>query len=158
MGEISQDTFPLPNLHSTLREVSREIHHGHGFKVVRGVPVARHTREENVIIYAGISSHVAPVRGRQDRDYSGVPADVVLAHIKDLSGVVDAHQIGAPAYTAEKQVFHTDAGDVIALLALGEAAEGGQSYLSSSWKVYNELAATRPDLIRTLAEPWAYDE
>lgn len=83
---------------------------------------------------------------------------MVLAHIKDLSGVVDGHQIGSPAYTAEKQVFHTDAGDVIALLALGESAEGGQSYLSSSWKVYNELAATRPDLIRTLAEPWAFDE
>jgi hypothetical protein len=46
---------------------------------------------------------------------------------------------------------------VIALFALSEAAKGGQSYLSSSWKVYNELAATRPDLIRTLAEPWAAD-
>ena len=82
---------------------------------------------------------------------------MVLAHIKDLTAHVDATNIGAPAYTADKQVFHTDAGDVIALFALGEAAEGGQSYLSSSWKVYNELAATRPDLIRTLAEPWAAD-
>jgi len=84
--------------------------------------------------------------------------DVVLAHIKDLTTEASADDIGAPAYTAEKQVFHTDAGDVIALFALSEAAEGGQSYLSSSWKVHNELAATRPDLIRTLAEPWAFDE
>ncbi|KAK3332621.1 hypothetical protein B0T19DRAFT_448578 [Cercophora scortea] len=158
LGYVNQETFPLPSLHETLRGISKEIHTGHGFKVIRGVPVTKHTREENIIIYAGIASHIAPIRGRQDHQHDGKPADVVLAHIKDLTANVDASSIGAPAYTAEKQVFHTDVGDIIALFALGEAAEGGQSYLSSSWKVYNELAALRPDLIRTLAEPWPYDE
>ncbi|KAK3381750.1 hypothetical protein B0H63DRAFT_511500 [Podospora didyma] len=157
LGYINQETFPLPKLHATLREISKEIHTGHGLKVIRGVPVTEHPREENIIIYAGISSHIGPIRARQDHEYNGEPADVVLAHIKDLTTNVDASSIGAPAYTAEKQVFHTDTGDVIGLFALGEAEEGGQSYLSSSWRVYNELAATRPDLIRTLAEPWAFD-
>ncbi|KAK7420850.1 hypothetical protein QQZ08_010251 [Neonectria magnoliae] len=158
LGQISQETFVLPKLHDSLRAISREIHQGHGFKVVRGIPVDKYTREENIIVYAGLASHIAPVRGRQDHLWQGQPADVVISHIKDISREVDAKRIGAPAYTAEKQVFHTDAGDVIALFALGEAAEGGQSYLSSSWQVYNELASTRPDLIRTLAEPWASDE
>ncbi|KAL1901116.1 hypothetical protein Sste5346_002183 [Sporothrix stenoceras] len=157
LGFISQKTFPLPNLHTTLRAVSREVHDGHGFKVVRGVPVAEHSIEENVILYAGISAHVAPIRGRQDSQFDGKPADVVLAHIKDLTATVDAASIGAPAYTTEKQVFHTDAGDVIALFALQESDQGGESYLSSSYQVYNELAKTRPDLVRTLAEPWAFD-
>ncbi len=83
---------------------------------------------------------------------------MVLAHIKDLTGSVDPHKIGAPAYTAEKQVFHTDVGDVIALFALAGAEEGGESYLASSGRVYNELAETRPDLVRTLSEPWDNDE
>ncbi|CAK7237948.1 hypothetical protein SBRCBS47491_010217 [Sporothrix bragantina] len=157
LGFISQETFPLPKLHATLRDVSREVHHGHGFKVVRGVPVAKHTTEENIILYAGISAHVAPIRGRQDNSYQGQKADVVLAHIKDLTATVDAASIGAPAYTTEKQVFHTDSGDVIALFALQESALGGESYLASSYQVYNELVATRPDLVRTLAEPWAFD-
>ncbi|KAL5340173.1 hypothetical protein BJX70DRAFT_407485 [Aspergillus crustosus] len=154
LGRVNHETFPLAKLHDGLRAVSREVHLGHGFKVIRGVPVDKHTREENFIIYAGITSHIAPIRGRQDTTYQGEPADVVLAHIKDLSRKVDVNTIKAPAYTTEKQVFHTDAGDVITLLALEEAEEGGQSYLSSSWHVYNELARTRPDLIRTLAEPW----
>ncbi|EGX89135.1 taurine catabolism dioxygenase [Cordyceps militaris CM01] len=158
LGEISQDTFPLPTLHTTLRDVSREIHSGHGFKVVRGVPVAQYTREDNIIVYAGLASHVAPTRGRQDSRYDGRAADVALTHIKDLTATVDPHKIGAPAYTTEKQVFHTDAGDVIALFALEAAAHGGESYLASSWHVYNQLAAARPDLIRTLAEPWDNDE
>lgn len=122
--------------------------------MLRGIPVSNYTRSENITIYAGLSSHIAPIRGRQDHLFNGSPADVVLAHIKDLSHSVGAESIGSPAYTTEKQVFHTDAGDVIALFCLGEAAQGGQSFLSSSWRVYNELAASRPDLVRTLAEPW----
>lgn len=118
----------------------------------------KYTREENIIVYAGISSHIAPIRGRQDHQYEGKRADVAVAHIKDITREVDAHRIGAPAYTTEKQVFHTDSGDVIALFALGEAEEGGQSYLSSSWNVYNQLAKTRPDLIHTLTEQWVSEE
>ncbi|KAM3435178.1 hypothetical protein NHJ13734_005663 [Beauveria thailandica] len=158
LGEITQDTFPLPTLHAVLRDVSREIHNGHGFKVVRGIPVEKYTREENIAVYAGLAAHVAPARGRQDSSFDGRPADVALAHIKDLTAEIDPHKIGAPAYTTEKQVFHTDVGDVIALFALAEAAEGGESYLASSWHVYNQLAATRPDLIKTLSEPWDSDE
>jgi hypothetical protein len=120
--------------------------------------VNQHDREENIIIYAGVSSHIAPIRGRQDHLFQGKRADVLLNHIKDLSTTKEGKHIGAPAYTTEKQVFHTDSGDVVALYCLSEAAEGGQSKLSSSWRVYNELAETRPDLIRTLAEPWVAEE
>jgi hypothetical protein len=158
LGHVNEETFPLPNLRPTLRAISREIHHGHGFKVLRGLPVHKHSREENIIIYAGVSAHVAPIRGRQDNNHNGEPADVVLAHIFNLSDVFDISKIGAPAYSTDKQVFHTDSGDVIALFCLSEAAEGGQSKLSSSWLVYNELARTRPDLIRTLAEPWPVEK
>lgn len=117
----------------------------------------KHTREENIIIYAGVSSHIGPLRGRQDTKFNGDPADVVLNHIKDLSNTVHKDRIGAPAYTTDKQVFHTDAGDLVSLFALSTAAQGGQSKLASTWRVYNEIAATRPDLIWTLSEPWAFD-
>ncbi|RMZ87064.1 hypothetical protein DV736_g5712, partial [Chaetothyriales sp. CBS 134916] len=157
LGFIDQTTFPLPKLHSALRDVSRELHFGHGFKVVRGIPVDRHSREENIILYVGISAHIAPLRARQDSKYNGEPADVVLAHIKDLSTVEDKSTIGAPAYTADKQVFHTDSSDIVSLFCLSPAAEGGESRLASTWRVYNELAATRPDLIETLAQDWIAD-
>lgn len=153
-GYVNQDTFPLTQLHAKLRAVSKEIHDGFGFKVVRGLPIDKYTREETLIVYAGLASHVGPIRGRQDHKWDGKPADVAVNHIKDLSARVDASKIGAPAYTTDKQVFHTDSGDIIALLCLETAAEGGLSKLSSSWRVYNELAETRPDLIKTLAEPW----
>ena len=156
-GYVNQETFPLPKLHERLRDISRELHFGRGFVVLRGLPVDDHTREENVLIYAGVSSHIGPSRGRQDTSFNGKPADVVMAHIKNLSNTADKARIGAPAYTTDKQVFHTDSGNIVSLFALSTAAEGGQSKLASSWRVYNELAETRPDLIRTLAEPWVGD-
>ncbi|KAJ3517448.1 hypothetical protein NLJ89_g502 [Agrocybe chaxingu] len=53
--------------------------------------------------------------------------------------------------------FHNHGSDVVALFALETAAEGGTSRISSSWRVYNELAEKRPDLVKTLAEPWVVD-
>ncbi|KAF4970368.1 hypothetical protein FZEAL_10060 [Fusarium zealandicum] len=157
LGHVNPDTFPLPTLHATLRDISREIHLGRGFKVVQGLPVDNYTREENVMIYSGLASHVAPIRGRQDNTWQGKSCDVALAHIIDMSRNLGLSNVGSPAYTTEKQVFHTDTGDVITLFCLGEAISGGESYIASSWFVYNELARTRPDLIRTLAEPWEVD-
>lgn len=157
LGYISQETFPLPTLHDVLRDVSRELHSGHGFKVIRGLPVNRHSREDNIIIYAGLASHVSSLRGRQDTRYDGRPASVVLAHIKDLSTGHEKEHIGSPAYTTDKQVYHTDIGDIVSLFALSTAAEGGKSRLASTWRVYNELAATRPDLIKVLSEDWIAD-
>ncbi|EKJ72856.1 hypothetical protein FPSE_06902 [Fusarium pseudograminearum CS3096] len=152
-GYISQETFPLPKTHDELRRLSRELHFGHGFFVLRGLDVDRYTREENIIIYAGISSHIGSIRGRQDAYYDGKRADVVLGHVKDVRSTTKI-KIGSPAYTADKQVFHTDSGDIVSLFALGTAAEGGASRLASAWRVYNYIAETRPDLIRTLAEDW----
>lgn len=138
--------------------MSAELHTGHGFFVLRGLQVDAHTREDNIAIYAGVSAHVAAVRGRQDTKYAEAPADVVLTHVKDLSsptaGGDGGSVIGSPAYTADKQVFHTDSGDIVSLFALETAAEGGASRLASTWRVYNHLAATRPDLIHTLSEDW----
>ncbi|KAJ2936625.1 hypothetical protein H1R20_g468, partial [Candolleomyces eurysporus] len=151
LGHVNQDNFPLPKLGPILKDLSRELHTGRGFFVLRTIPVDSYSREDVIIVYAGVSSYVGNSRGVQDRDNG------VIAHIKDLTETHPAKTIGAPAYTTDKQVFHTDAGDIISLFALETAAEGGTSRISSSWKVYNDLAKSRPDLIKTLSEPWPFD-
>ncbi|KAI8954647.1 TfdA family taurine catabolism dioxygenase TauD [Xylaria longipes] len=154
LGAISQETFPLPTLHAELRRLSAELHTGRGFFVLRGLRVDVYTREENIIIYAGVSAHVASQRGRQDHKFNSEKADVVLTHIKDLTSSAENGAIGSPAYTTDKQVFHTDSGDIVSLFALETSAAGGASKLASTWRVYNEIASTRPDLIHTLSEDW----
>jgi hypothetical protein len=158
LGRVSPETFPLPTLRAKLRGVSREVHDGRGFALVRNLPVAGRPRADALAAYAGLACHVAPRFGRQDRFFEGREADVLLAHIVDLSAEGPGKGIGSPAYTADAQVFHTDTADVVALLALGVPEVGGGSLIASVGAVYNELAATRPDLIHTLAEKWPAEE
>ncbi|KJA15947.1 hypothetical protein HYPSUDRAFT_71724 [Hypholoma sublateritium FD-334 SS-4] len=153
LGFIGKDTFPLPTLSSKLHEFARELYSGRGFFVLRTIPIDNYSKSDLATIYSGISSHVGSARGKQD----GTGA--VLAHIKDLtiSHANEKGGIGNSAYTTDKQVFHTDVGDLIALMALEVAEDGGISRISSGAMVYNELAATRPDLIHTLSTPWPLD-
>lgn len=153
LGYINQETFPLPNLSPKLHRLAEELYTGRGFFVLRTIPIEKYDRTQLAIIYAGVSSHVGSARGKQDA------TGAVLAHIKDLtvSHACEQGGIGNSAYTTDKQVFHTDVGDLIALFALDNAEEGGVSRISSGPRVYNELAATRPDLIRILAAEWPLD-
>ena len=157
LGYVNQSTFPLPNLHPVFRGLSKELHLGRGFFVLRGLPVDKYSREDIIIIYAGVSSHVANSRGRQEDTRFSNGTSLVLSHIKDISHTVPEGIIGAPSNTADKQVFHTDAGDVVSLLCLQPAAQGGESQISSSWQAYNILAKERPDLIHTLSQDWPVD-
>ncbi|OOF93408.1 hypothetical protein ASPCADRAFT_53110 [Aspergillus carbonarius ITEM 5010] len=157
LGALNQTTFPLPTLHSILRSLSKEIHLGRGFIVLRGLRIDNYTREDNIIIYTGLSSHIGNLRGRQEDNRTKNLPSKVLSHIKDISHTVEPGTIGAPSNTADKQVFHTDSGDIISLLCLQEAAEGRESKLASSWNVYNILARERPDLIHTLVGEWPFD-
>ncbi|KAJ6497163.1 hypothetical protein C8R47DRAFT_972802 [Mycena vitilis] len=153
LGFIGRDTFPLPALAPELRKLAEVLYSGRGFFVLREIPIDKYSRRELAIVYAGLSSHVGSGRGKQD----GTGA--VLAHIKDLR-VSHAHEkggIGNAAYTTDKQVFHTDIGDLIALLSIQSSAHGGVSRISSGGRVYNEIAKTRPDLITVLKDNWPLD-
>ncbi|KAJ6620306.1 hypothetical protein B0H10DRAFT_1946121 [Mycena sp. CBHHK59/15] len=153
LGYIGRETFPLPTLAPELRKLAEVLYSGRGFFVLREIPVDKFSRRALAIVYAGISAHVGSGRGRQDG------TNAVLAHIKDLR-VSHAHEkggIGNAAYTTDKQVFHTDIGDLIALLGIQTSAQGGVSRLSSGGRVYNELARTRPDLITVLKDNWPLD-
>jgi len=50
--------------------------------------------------------------------------------------------------------FHTDdLGDILAFQTRSAAARGGNCILSPAYTIYNELVATRPDVIWTLSAP-----
>ncbi|KAL2680349.1 hypothetical protein Neosp_007946 [[Neocosmospora] mangrovei] len=63
----------------------------------------------------------------------------------------------APAFSDSPLSFHTDHCEVLSFYYQSMPSEGGRTVLSSSWQVYNELAASRPDLVHALTEPWVLD-
>jgi len=76
-------------------------------------------------------------------------------HIVDIGTSLAPYPLAS--HTSEAQPFHSDLGDILCLYVLSTPNNGGESYVASAAKVYNEIAATRPDLIRTMAEPWVFD-
>jgi hypothetical protein len=120
--------------------------------MIRGVPVDNYDTKENMIIYVGISSHIAAVRGRQNGYFNKSSEDVMITHITNYLRSKDDNRPLPAGHTDKEITFHTDIGDIVSLYALGIPAAGGESLLASTWKVYNEMAKTRPDLIRVLAD------
>jgi hypothetical protein len=60
--------------------------------------------------------------------------------------------------TAARQFFHTDAADIVGLLCLHKAKEGGESDVVSAHNLWNVLQAERPDIAEILSQPiWYFD-
>lgn len=82
----------------------------------------------------------------------------VLGHVKDVGD--DPTQIDKVRIyrTTARQFFHSDDGDVVGLLCLHRAKEGGESDIVSSHAVWNSLQEEHPDVAELLTEPiWYFD-
>ncbi|MDB4857903.1 TauD/TfdA family dioxygenase [Alphaproteobacteria bacterium] len=149
LGLISRALFPLPEFGDFLRQLQTDLRKGKGFKLVRGLPVSRYNAEVYATIFCGIGSHLGSARSQN-------AAGHLLGHVRDIGA--DVNNPNTRIYqTTARQSFHTDSCDVVGLLCLKEAKEGGDSMLASSVTAYNEIAKRRPDLVPALFEPVATD-
>ncbi|KAI9672462.1 MAG: hypothetical protein M1817_003228 [Caeruleum heppii] len=153
VAKVSRETFPLEKLSILLDELSTELHSGRGFFVLRGLNPLKFTPKDNVIVYLGLSSYVGERRGRQNVEGK------MITHVVETSFANIPDQLRSDLYTRKGQAFHSDTGcDILAFYCLEHAARGGSNKIASSWTIYNEMAATRPDLISALArDDWAFD-
>ncbi|KAK7425641.1 hypothetical protein QQZ08_007857 [Neonectria magnoliae] len=136
---VSRDNFPLPTLGPRLDQIRRDVHDGKGFGVIRGLDPQKYSVEDLTVLYLGIQSYIANRHGRQDKKGN------MLVHIvADNSSVLKA---GHHRHSTSP----IEAGDVVSWLTRSTAATGGKCIIASSYTVYNVLAASRPDVIRTLA-------
>jgi len=150
-GHIAPATFPLPTLKNKLLRIKNDVWSGMGFSILRGIDPKKYSSDENAIMFAGLASYVGDKRIFQHLS-SGA-----LAHIVDVGETLGPKPLIEIPFTSEAQPFHTDLTDVLAMYSIDTAYEGGSSILASSWTIYNELAANRPDIIHTLCEDWHFD-
>ena len=82
----------------------------------------------------------------------------VLGHVKDVGE--DSSQIDKVRIyrTNARQFFHADDSDIVGLLCIARALEGGESDLCSSHNVWNILQKEHPDVAELLTKPiWYFD-
>ncbi|KAI0599894.1 hypothetical protein F4775DRAFT_98737 [Biscogniauxia sp. FL1348] len=145
--DVDQSSFPLPSLAKTLTAIRDNIYQGRGFSTIRGLDVDEFCPDDLVTVYLGITSYIGEVRGKQNQN------GVMLINVMNNSDQVEKEN------ATVQMPFHADVVcDVVSLLTVSCGEGGGCGFVASAWTVYNELAATRPDLIHVLAEPnWPFD-
>ena len=149
IGEITRERFPLPVFSRHLAALSRKLLDGVGAEVIRGLPVAGYSRELMAAIFCGIGAHLGSARSQNASGH-------ILGHVRDTGA--RSSDAGVRIYqTAERQTFHTDSADVVGLICLRPAREGGRSLLVSAESIFNRLLAEAPDLLPPLFAPIATD-
>lgn len=149
VGEISKDAFPLGPFAAHLEALRGKLLHGIGFEVLRGLPVGRYDQRTAAAIFCGIGAHLGSARSQN-------AAGHILGHVRNVGA--DPTDPNTRIYqTNARQSFHTDSADVVGLLCLAEAMEGGDSLLVSAETIYNRMRAERPDLLERLFDPIATD-
>ncbi|MDA1100743.1 MAG: TauD/TfdA family dioxygenase [Proteobacteria bacterium] len=149
MPRITAEDFLLPGLGRRLALLRATLLHGIGFGVLRGLPVAQYSREMAATIFFGIGAHFGHARSQNAEGH-------LLGHVRDLGLTSDDKNVRI-YQTAERQSFHTDSCDIVGLLCLMDAMEGGETLLVSAVTVFNEILRLRPDLLPYLFEPLATD-
>ena len=150
IADIRRQDFPLPTLGPVLDRLRAEVLDGRGFVLLCGVPVEDRPIAESAVAYWGIGSYFGSARSQNAKGH-------LLGHIYDLGGSSATDPNIRSYATAERQNFHIDRCDVVALLCLRRAKAGGLSAIVSSMTVHNVMAARRPDLLERLYQPFPID-
>ncbi len=150
IAAIRREDFDLPTLGPTLIRLRDEVIGGRGFVLLRGLPVEGRPIAESATAYWGIGTWFGNARSQNAKGH-------VLGHVRDLGLSAEKDPNVRIYQTTERQTFHTDSCDIVALLCLKTAKRGGLSSIVSSMTIYNVMATRRPDLVRRLFQPFATD-
>ena len=149
VGEISLADFPLLHFSGHLRDLKDKLLHGVGVEVLRGLPIGSYSQEFVATIFCGVGAHLGSARSQNAQGH-------ILGHVRDVGK--DAGDVNTRIYqTSQRQSFHTDSADVVGLLCIRDAMEGGKSLLVSVETLYNRMRLERPGLLPYLFESIATD-
>src|SRR3954447_15357703 len=142
--EIRREHFSHPALDGDLASVLERIKTGPGLLIMRGFPVDKYDAERMQAVYWGIGTHFGVgVSQSADGDYLGHVTNVAKA---------------SRGYTTDRELsLHTDSAEIVGLLCVRDAREGGLSIYSSSLKVHEIIAHEHPEYLPVLERGFRCD-
>lgn len=148
LEQIGREQFPLDVMRGRLASVLEQVYDGRGFAVLRGLPVADYADEDVGLILWGLGRYLGNALYQN-------PKGDLLGHVHDHGrtyGDIDVRGYETNAYLP----YHTDGCDLVALLCLRRALEGGLSSIVSSVSVFNEIAEHHPEYLGLLFNGFYY--
>ena len=146
---ITKKSFSLPKFSKRLAKLRKILIQGIGFTVIKGLQVDSYTEKELYAIFMGIGAHLGNPRSQNAEGH-------LLGHVYNMGYSSDDPRVRI-YQTQERQSFHTDSCDVVALLCVQPAKTGGLSLLVSAETVFNEIKKRNPELTTLLFQPIATD-
>jgi len=134
---FGKDDFPIPRLAATIEEHRKELEFGIGIFNIVGFPIEKYTKDETSAIFWGIGSHIG----------KAWPQNAVGQLISDIRDTgADMANPGIRGYQTNIEMdLHTDGGDILGLVCLKKAKEGGENQIVSAVAVLNKLIEIDPD-------------
>jgi hypothetical protein len=147
---ITAADYPLPACAELNAESARQMDTGRGFILVRGLRTEEYGDVLAGAIFYLLGLHLGtPIGQNQMGD--------VIDHVIATSNKTLADPTAKPSRVRDRLPFHSDSSDVVALMCLRGAKEGGASSLVSGTTIYNEVLRRRPDLAPLLFETFHWD-
>ena len=135
-------------LANRLSSLQNSLERGGGATRVRGFPIDRYDEAQARTLFRAICERVGtPI--------SQSASGETMFSVRDEGFGENDPRTRGPN-TRKKLSFHTDRCDVIAFLCLRQAKSGGENFVVSSVSLFNEIGATRPDLLGVLMAPFFY--
>lgn len=146
---MTPEDFPLdPAARQAVRAAVDQTQRDYGLCLLRGFPVREWGPQDTRAVTWGIGLHVGVARtqGRESR---------YISDVRDASG--DYRGVNGRGYDTNARLdFHCDFCDLVALMCINGARQGGTSLVTSSMAIHEAFVRRRPDLLQTMFEPFYY--
>jgi hypothetical protein len=131
-----------PDVDGPARDVYEELMWGRGLVIVRGFPVDRHPLDDLEYLYWAWLVHFGRLVSNNSFGHRmvRVQQDVLPGGVQPARGTKSSGELA----------MHNDAADILSLLWVHQAEQGGESQFSSGPAAHNTILATRPDILPIL--------
>ncbi len=159
-SEMKRSDFAVPETERLLGRVATTLEEGRGLARLSGLPVERYGEADLQRVWFGIALHMGtPMSQGHDgvllkdiRD-EGALVGEVYGQMRNADGSAFRSSY-ARALSSGSLRFHTDRTDVVGLLCISQARQGGLSKVASTVAIHNEMLRRRPDLLELLYQPY----
>ena len=160
LGKLEQHNLMAPNFEKSdaliedaefLKQIDlicNELENGYGFIVIRGLDAEKYNEHQLANIYYLIGLHMGNSVTQNARGD-------LMGYVENIG---DKNQKMTRVYeTNDYLPYHADLSDVVGLLSIRKAKEGGLSSIVSSSTVYNRILAEYPEYLGYFYHPAWYD-
>lgn len=142
-------SVPLPAWRDLIAYCLDTLDAGVGLVMLRGIPVEQYDDESLYLLYWILAVHLGTPVVQNARGE-------LIGEVRDRGYDYGANNVRGYNTKAELRP-HCDPADCVGLMCVNPARSGGQSRVASAVSIYNEIAATEPELIEPLLNGFHFD-